>query len=327
MIMDGIDNNELRDRRRKQPIVIAKEYAIIFLALCPFAMMVNWIFVPHYVVGGGLTGLCSIIYYITQGWFTGIFPEYGGALPIWLTSLVINLILLLIAALTVGWRFCIRTLFGVTSLSFWYRIIPIRDVAIIEDPIVACVVGGIFFGLSLGVVMLNNGSSGGTDILAMIVNKYRDVSLGTAMVVCDLVIIMGSYFLPIPDALQDTIASADDYRIQRVMCGMIMAVSYTFSLDWLVHRVRRSVRFMIVSPKYDEIANAINSKVNRGVTILDGQGWFSHQPVHAIYLLARHDECQMVYRTVFEIDPNAMVTESDVSTVYGRGFDHYKGKR
>lgn len=324
--MSAIDNNELRDIRRKQPLVVAKEYAIIFLALCPFAMMVNWVFIPHYVVGGGLTGLCSIIYYLTQGWFPNMFPEYGGALPIWLTTLIINLILLFVAALTVGWRFCIRTLFGVMSLSFWYRAIPIREVPIIEDPVVACVVGGIFFGMCLALVMLENGSSGGTDILAMIINKYRDVSLGTAMVVCDVVIILASYFLPVPETMQDTITSVTDYRMQRVMCGLIMAFSYTFSLDWLVRRVRRSVRFMILSPKYEEIATAINNKVNRGVTVLDGQGWYSHQPVHAIYVLARHDECQVIYRTVFQIDPNAIVTESDATTVYGRGFDQYKGK-
>ena len=119
-------------------VEIAREYLMIFLALAPFALMVNWIFVPHNVVGGGLTGICSIIYYATQGLFPALFPAYGGALPIWLTTLVINCILLLIAALTVGWRFCIRTVFGVFVLAFWYRLIPIREEALIEDPLLGC---------------------------------------------------------------------------------------------------------------------------------------------------------------------------------------------
>ena len=323
--MPTIDNNERRDLRRRQPSVIIREYLTIFLALCPFAMCVNWIFVPHNVVSGGLTGICSILYYATEGFFPNTFPEYGGALPIWLTSLVINIILLLAASLTVGWRFCLRTLFGAASLSFWYRVIPIRQTAIIEDPMMGCIVGGLFFGLCLGVVMLANGSSGGTDIIAMIVNKYRDVSLGTAMVICDIIIILCSWFLPIPESLQGVVESVTDYKVRRVICGLSMAVCYSFSLDWLVRRRRHAVRFMIVSPKYREIAEAINQKVNRGVTILNGEGWFSKQDVHAIYVLARVDESQMVYRLVFQIDPDAMVTESDATVVYGRGFDRYKG--
>ena len=319
------DNNERRDLMRRKPTVILREYLIIFIALCPFAMCVNWIFVPHNVVGAGLTGFCSILYYATDGFFPNLFPEYGGALPIWLTTLVINITLLATAAMTVGWRFCLRTLFGALSVSFWYRIIPIRQTAIISDPMLGCIVGGMFFGLCLGIVMLENGSSGGTDIIAMIVNKYRDVSFGTSMVLCDIVIILCSWFLPIPAAMQGVVESVTDYKIHRIICGLCMAVSYTFALDWLVRRRRHAVRFMILSSHYEEIAEAINHKVNRGVTVLNGEGWYSKQELHAIYVLAQVDERQMVYRTVFEIDPDAMVTESDATVVYGRGFERWKG--
>ena len=319
------DNNERRNLQRRKPAVVLREYLIIFLALCPFAMCVNWIFVPHNVVGAGLTGFCSIIYYATEGMFPALFPEYGGAIPIWLTTLTINIILLIIASFTVGWQFCIRTLFGALCVSFWYRVIPIRETAIIEDPIMGCIIGGLFFGVCLGVVMLNNGSSGGTDILAMIVNKYRDVSLGTSMVIFDVVIILCSWFLPIPESMQGVVDSETDYRIRRIICGLCMTYCYTFSLDWIVRRRRHAVRFMIVSPKYDQIAEAINNTVNRGVTVLNGEGWYSKQEVHAIYVLARVSERQQVYRTVFAIDPDALITETDATVVYGRGFDRWKG--
>ena len=167
---------------------VIKEYIFIFLGLFPFALMVNWIFVPHNVVGAGLTGICSIIYYATQGFFPDLFAEYGGAIPMWLSTLSINAILLIIAMLTVGWQFCIRTLVGALALAFWYRVIPMRVEPLIADPVTACIVGGVVFGLSLGIVMLNNGSSGGTDIVAMIVNHYKDVSLGRVMIICDAVI-------------------------------------------------------------------------------------------------------------------------------------------
>ncbi len=307
-------------------VEIAREYLMIFLALAPFALMVNWIFVPHNVVGGGLTGICSIIYYATQGLFPALFPAYGGALPIWLTTLVINCILLLIAALTVGWRFCIRTVFGVFVLAFWYRLIPIREEALIEDPLLGCIVGGVLFGLSLGVVMLNNGSSGGTDIIAMVVNNYRDISLGKVMVICDVVIILSSYFLPVPDVFADKITSVSDFKIKRIMCGICMTVSYTAALDWLMSRIRQSVQFFIFSAKHAEIATAINEVVHRGVTVLEGKGWYSKHPIEVVMVLARKQEGPLILRLIKSIDPNAFVSYANVSGVFGQGFDRIKGK-
>ena len=307
-------------------VEIAREYLMIFLALAPFALMVNWIFVPHNVVGGGLTGICSIIYYATQGLFPALFPAYGGALPIWLTTLVINCILLLIAALTVGWRFCIRTVFGVFVLAFWYRLIPIREEALIEDPLLGCIVGGVLFGLSLGVVMLNNGSSGGTDIIAMVVNNYRDISLGKVMVICDVVIILSSYFLPVPEVFADKITSVSDFKIKRIMCGICMTVSYTAALDWLMSRIRQSVQFFIFSAKHAEIATAINEVVHRGVTVLEGKGWYSKHPIEVVMVLARKQEGPLILRLIKSIDPNAFVSYANVSGVFGQGFDRIKGK-
>ena len=138
---------------------VIKEYIFIFLGLFPFALMVNWIFVPHNVVGAGLTGICSIIYYATQGFFPNLFAEYGGAIPMWLSTLSINAILLIIAMLTVGWQFCIRTLVGALALAFWYRVIPMRVEPLIADPVTACIVGGVVFGLSLGKGFLTDSPS------------------------------------------------------------------------------------------------------------------------------------------------------------------------
>ena len=311
---------------RQHTLVVVREYVLIFLALAPFALMVNWIFVPHNVVGGGLTGICSILYYATQGLFPSVFPNYGGALPIWLTSLVINCILLLIAAITVGWRFCIRTVFAVFALAFWYRLIPIREVGLIEDPILGCIVGGVLFGISLGIVMLNNGSSGGTDIIAMVVNNYHDISLGKVMVICDLIIIMSSYFLPVPEVFMDTITSVSDFKIKRIMCGICMTVSYTAALDWFMSRVRQSVQFFIFSTKHAEIATAINEIAKRGVTVLEGKGWYSKQPIEVVTVLASKQECPLILRIIKSIDPNAFVSYTNVNGVFGKGFDRIKGK-
>ncbi len=303
-----------------------REYVFIVLALFPFALMVNWIFVPQNVVGGGLTGICSIIFYATQGLFPTLFPEYGGAIPIWLSSLTINAVLLVVAIITVGWKFCIRTIVGVVALAFWYRVIPLRETPLIEDPVSACLVGGVVFGMSLGIVMLNNGSSGGTDILAMIINKYKDVSLGRVMVLCDAIIIASSYFLPVPENFYTPGMDVADFKIKRILYGLCMTVSYTAAVDWIISRLRQSVQFFIFSAKYDEIATAINQTVQRGVTVLDGTGWYSQQPIRVVTVLARKHESQLILHIIKKIDPNAFVSQANVSGVFGKGFDAIKVK-
>lgn len=302
------------------------EYLVIIIGIAPMALMVNWVLLPHAFVGGGLTGICSAIYYLTGGWFEGLFPEYGGAIPVWLTTFVFNAILLLIAGLTVGWKFCIRTMVGVVAISFWYRVIPILPEPLIADPWLGAIIGGFVFGLSLGCVLAANGSSGGTDIVAMIVNHYRDISLGNIMLLCDVLIIASAFFLPLPASMQEEVANPMYLQIKRVLCGVAMTVSYTAAVDWLMARLHKSVHFLIYSSKYDEIATAINTTVNRGVTVLDGTGWYSKKPVKVISVLVRKPESSMVLGLIHEIDPNALVSYADVGGVFGLGFDKIKGR-
>lgn len=300
------------------------QYLAIIFGIFPMALMVNWVLLPHAFVGGGLTGICSIIYYLTGGMFPSLFPEYGGAIPVWLTTFVFNAILLLIAGFTVGWRFCIRTMVGVSAITFWYRVIPILPEPIIADPWLGALVGGFVFGLSLGIVIACNGSSGGTDIVAMIVNHYYNVSVGNIMMLCDIVIILSAFFLPIPERMMETGVSPKILQIKRVLCGLCMTVSYTLAVDWLMGRLRQSVHFLIYSSKYAEIASAINTTVNRGVTVLDGTGWYSQQPVKVISVLVRKPESSLVLSIVHEIDPNAFVSQANVAGVFGSGFDTIK---
>lgn len=302
------------------------EYLVIILGIAPMALMVNWVLLPHAFVGGGLTGICSAIYYVTGGLFPALFPEYGGAIPVWLTTFVFNTILLLIAGLTVGWRFTIRTMVGVSAITFWYRVIPILPEPIIADPWLGAIIGGFVFGLSLGCVLAANGSSGGTDIVAMIVNHYRNISLGNIMLACDILIIASAFFLPLPASMQGTAENPTYLQIKRVLYGVAMTISYTVAVDWILARIRRSVHFLIYSSKYDEIATAINTTVNRGVTVLDGTGWYSKKPVKVISVLVRKPESPLVFSLIHEIDPNALVSIADVSGVFGSGFDKMKAK-
>jgi len=312
---------------RKQMIVlVVKEYVMIFLALCPFALMVNWIFIPHNVVGGGLTGVCSILYYVSQGQFPTLFSSSGGAIPIWLSTLVINGVLLIIAAILIDWRFCIRTIFGACALSFWYAVIPIRATPLFTDPLLACIVGGALFGIFLGVVILNNGSSGGTDIVALIINHYRDVSIGKIMVVCDVLIILSAYFLPIPETLCLAPEQMADYRLKRILCGLCMTLCYTASLDWFLQRMRQSVQFFIFSKHSDEIARVISENAHRGITLLNGTGWYSKEPMTVVTVLARKHESTAILQMIRMVDPEAFVSFANVGGVFGKGFEKIKAK-
>lgn len=309
---------------KKSAWVTFFEYFFIFVGIAPMALMVNWVLLPHAFVGGGLTGICSAIYYFTAGMFPALFPEYGGAIPVWLTTFLFNAILLLIAGLTVGWRFCIRTMVGVASITFWYRVIPILPEPIIDDPWLGALVGGFVFGLSLGCVLSLNGSSGGTDIVAMIVNHYRNISLGNIMMLCDILIIASAFFLPLPASMAHETEDPTYLHIKRVLYGVAMTISYTLAVDWIMSRLHRSVHFLIYSSKYDEIATAINTTVHRGVTVLDGTGWYSKQPVKVISVLVRKPESSLVFSIIHEVDPEALVSIANVSGVFGSGFDQIK---
>ena len=302
------------------------EYIAIIIGIAPMALMVNWVLLPHAFVGGGLTGICSAIYYVTDGLFPSLFPEYHGAIPVWLTTFVTNVILLLIAGFTVGWRFCIRTMVGVAAITFWYRIIPILPEPIIADPWLGAIIGGFVFGLSLGIVLAANGSSGGTDIVAMIVNHYHNISLGNIMLLCDIIIIASAFFLPLPESMLAEGGNPVYLQIKRVLYGVCMTISYTVAVDWIIARLHRSVHFLIYSSKYDEIATEINKTVNRGVTVLDGTGWYSQQPVKVISVLVRKPESSLVLSIVKNLDPNALVSIADVGGVFGSGFDKIKAK-
>ncbi len=303
------------------------EYIIIVIGIAPMALMVNWVLLPHAFVGGGLTGICSAIYYVTGGMFPSLFPEYGGAIPVWLTTFLFNTVLLIIAGLTVGWRFTIRTMVGVAAITFWYRVIPILKEPIIEDPWLGAIIGAFVFGLSLGCVLAANGSSGGTDIIAMIVNHYHNISLGNIMLTCDIIIIASAFFLPLPESMLRDGGNPTYLQIKRVLYGIAMTISYTMAVDWFMARVHRSVHFLIYSSKYDEIATAINTTVNRGVTVLDGTGWYSKKPVKVISVLVRKPESSLVFSLIHDIDPNALVSIADVSGVFGLGFDKIKAKK
>ena len=180
------------------------------------------------------------------------------------------------------------------------------------------IIGCCFTGTSLAVVFLNNGSTGGTDIVAACVNKYYNFSLGQVLIFVDLLIIGSCLFIP---EFGNTID-----RVHKVVFGLCTMVIENFVLDYIMNARRESVQFMIFSKKYQEIANAIGTQMDHGVTILDGHGWYTGQKMKVLCILAKKRESQYMFRLIKMIDPNAFVSQSSVIGVYGEGFDEMKVK-
>ncbi|MBR6549903.1 MAG: YitT family protein [Paludibacteraceae bacterium] len=299
----------LKDYQRMKPLITLKEYIMIIIATIPYAIAVNWILVPHTIVGGGLTGLCEIIYFATDAF-----------VPIWLSSFVCNLALLIAAFFTVGWRYCVRTLWGVLWYTIWLKVIEIPAEPVISDPFMAVILGGLFMGSFLGIVFLNNGSTGGVDIVAMIVNKYKHLPMGRVLMACDIVIILCAYFLPEIKELPF------GQGLEKILFGLCYTFMAGTAVDWVLNRTRQSVQFFIFSEKYEEIAEAIMTQVPRGVTFLDAQGGYSKSPTKVITTIARQHESATIFRLVHAIDPNAFISQSQVRGVFGQGFESIKEK-
>ena len=179
-----------------------------------------------------------------------------------------------------------------------------------DQVFMACVIGAMVEGLGLAIVFLAGGSTGGTDIVALTINKYRNISLGRAMLFVDILIVSLSYLI-----------FRDIERL--VACYITLFISINV-IDYVVNGARQSVQFTIISKKHTEIAQAVSDKVDRGVTILHGEGWYSKEPRSVLLIMAKKQESRLIFQLIRIIDPKAFVTMSNVEGVFGEGFDKIK---
>ena len=299
----------------------AKDYVFITLGLLLYTVGWTFFLLPYEIVTGGVTGVSAIIFYATN--------SNGHGIPIMYSYFIINAILLVLALKILGWKFLMKTIYAIVMLSLMLGVA--QDVVTDENgkmiqllgdqDFMSLIIGCCLTGTALAVVFLHNGSTGGTDIVAAIVNKYRNMSLGTVLIFVDLLII-GSSFPAFIFARGFTVTDA----LYKIVFGLCTMVVENFMLDYVMNSRRESVQFFIFSKKYQEIANAIGTEMNHGVTILDGHGWYTGQEMKVLCILARKRESVSIFRLIKMIDPNAFVSQSSVIGVYGEGFDEMKVK-
>lgn len=295
----------MQSRRNKGKLLRQlRDYGIITIAMILGVISLNLFLLPNEITTGGIMGVASIVY-----WGTGI--------PVQNTFFVLNGVLLLVALKVLGWHFCAKTIYGVVVFTVVSAIlqgfIPPDLHLLADQKFMACMVGAVFLGISIGLGLSAGGSTGGSDVVAAMVHKYRDVSLGHIILFCDLTIITSSYVV-----LQDW---------EKVLYGYVLLFVVSFVVDHLVNSLRQSVQFFIISDKYQEIGEAINEIAERGCSMLNGSGFFTKKDIKVIFCIAKKSESNFIFELINEIDPNAFVAQSAVVGVYGQGFDHVKKHR
>ena len=285
----------------KSFILSSKDYLFIILGLLCYAFGFTAFVLPEKVVIGGLTGLGSLIYFIT-------------GIPVAISSYALNLTLLAIAYRIVGKQFVFRTIFGATFLSLFIGILqPLFPEPLIQQQtFMNILLGGILCGVGIGLVFIHNGSTGGTDIIAAMVSKKSNVSIGRMMIYCDFTIISSSFFL--------------FHQIDKVIYGFVVTFLASFMCDQIINSNRQAVQFTIISNKWEEIADAINNVAHRGCTVLNGMGWYTKHEVQVLLVMCRKIESVNIFRIIKAIDKDAFITQGNVNGVYGRGFDEVKLK-
>ena len=289
------------------------DYVIITLGLILYSLGFTIFLLPYEIVTGGVAGISAILFYST-------------GFPVAYTLFGINVLLGIVALRILGWKFLSKTVYAFTVLSLllglFQQLMPVdaagHYVRILGEgqQFMALILGCTMTGSALAIVFLTGGSTGGTDIIAASVNKYRNISLGTVLTFTDLLIISSCMLIPqFGDVLQ---------RAHMVVFGLCTMFVENFMLDYLMNRRRQSVQFMIISSKWQEIADAIGTKMDHGVTILDGHGWYTGQERKVLCILARRSESADIFRLIKKIDSHAFVSQSAVIGVFGEGFDQIK---
>lgn len=279
-----------------------KDLLFIALGILSYSVGYTAFILPEKVVMGGVSGISALLYYATN-------------IPAGISILVLNVSMLIIAFKALTKQFVVRTVIGVGIMSVFVGLLqPFFQQSLLitpgQDKFMHVIIGALMAGAGLGIVFSHNGSTGGTDIVIAMLNKYFRVSFGRAMQFIDCTIISSSYLL--------------FHSTETIVYGVVFTLVASYACDYVVNGTRQTVQFLIISKRYKEIADTINARVRRGVTQVEGKGWYSKENVELLIVLTRKYESQDVFNLIKEIDPDALVSQSFCHGVFGEGFDKIK---
>jgi len=285
-----------------------KSYLGISLGLMIYSFAFTTMLVNSGIVSGGAGGISTLCYY-------GISDK----LPVGVYYFIVNAILIAIGVLTIGPNFGAKTIYAIIFNSFCLSIMQLyipadilgMDVEV--DKLILAILGGACAGLGISICFSQGGSSGGTDIVALIMNKYLGFQIGRSLMCCDLLIVSSSYFV--------------FHEIRPIVYGFVTMAVVAYSIDSFMSGAKQSLEFKIFSRKYKEIGDRIVHQAGRGVTYLNGQGGFTGNDTKIVLVICHRDQQSLIYKIVKEVDSTAFVTVNAASGVYGEGFDVLKNKK
>ncbi|MFA5443555.1 MAG: YitT family protein [Bacteroidales bacterium] len=289
---------------------VIREYLLITIGLFIYVAAWTTFLVPNHLVGGGVTGISTLIFYAT-------------GFPISVSFLAFNVVLIIVGLKTIGWKFGIKTIYGVIMTSIAFQVMPkvipmdlIQVMALDNGKLISSLLGAAIAGFGVGTVISQGGSTGGTDILAQIIGKYRNISPGRIMMSCDLVIIGSSFFV----SQEPTIG----LKLAVVLYGYLIIGMSSYAVDTVLSGAKRSIQYFIFSHKYQEIADRISTDLHRGVTVISSQGWYTRSEQKVLLVIVRRTESKAIAKIVKEIDKEAFISMGSVTGVYGAGFEVLK---
>lgn len=303
-----------------------KEWVIITLGVFLYSFAWVGVIMPAKGVGGGATGLALIINYATQN-------VVEGGVSVGLTYFIINAILVIAAVIILSAKFGIKTIYAIilmsVTMSFLQSIIPDNILGLADDKLLSAILGAVFAGSGVSLVLMQGGSTGGSDIVAMIVNKYRNVSYGRVVLITDCIIIASSLFIGDTNLLSTSLDPAQyqvmmQEKISTIIYGIFFTIIFSIVANSLLDGNKQSAQIFVMSEHYKEIADLITSDLHRGVTILDGMGWYTKKPTKVLMVAVRKNESAYMLNKIKMLDPKAFITMGSVRGVYGEGFDTFR---
>ena len=296
-----------------------KEYLLITLGIVIYTVGWAIFLTPNNLIGGGVSGISAII-------------QYAVGLKMGYSYFLINTVLLIVSLFIIGPSFGIKTVYAIilasVCLNVFQTIIPesiIQDFALSNGKLMCSIIGGSMAGIGIGMSISQGGSTGGTDIVAMIITKFRNISPGRIILAIDVVIIMSSLLFPSSDADGNAISFVTKFSI--AVYGMIIVTVNGYVVDLYLAGSKQSIQLFILSKRYEEIADMIANDFHRGVTVLDGKGWYTKKPSSVLMVITRKTDLNLLLKSIKRADPDAFLSISSVSGVYGQGFDSIKGAK
>ena len=308
------------EKNRQKTLKGVKEYLLIALGLLVYVLGWTVFLIPNNLVGGGVSGIGAVIQYAT-----------GGLIKVSYTFFVVNFVLLAIALKVLGPSFGVKTVYAViiTTLMFQFfpEIIPSEIIDLIgksNGKLVATVIGGVMSGFGIGLAISQGGSTAGTDIVALMVAKYHNISTGKMILAIDVFIVLSSLIVPMTNSEGNPMTWGE--KIAVVTYGFVLIACCSYTVDLYLSGSKQSVQIFIFSKKYDEIADRISENMHRGVSVMDAEGWYTKTNNKVLMVMARKAELNTILRMIKSIDPEAFLSAGTVMGVYGKGFDKIKVK-